>query len=86
MSYVVSPDCVACDVDGGLAILNLKTNLYFGLDEVGAEVWGLLKEPTSVPELAQSIASNFEVSQAECENDISRLLDEMAQNGLVVRA
>ncbi|WP_435171508.1 PqqD family protein [Falsirhodobacter sp. 1013] len=86
MSYVVSPDCVACDVEGGVAILNLKTNIYFGLDEVGTKVWGLLQEPASLSDLSHSVSSEFDVSQADCENDISRLLDQMAQNGLVVRA
>lgn len=86
MAYVVSPDCVACDVEGGIAILNLKTNLYFGLDEVGAEVWGLLQEPTSLPELALSISSNFEVEPDVCQADIAHLLDQMANSGLVVSA
>lgn len=86
MTYVVSPDCVACDVEGGLAILNLKTNLYFGLDEVGAEVWGLLQEPATLPELAMSISSDFEVALDVCQADIARLLDQMAESGLVVSA
>lgn len=86
MSYIVSPDCVACDVQDGIAILNLKTNIYFGLCDVGAEVWSLLQQPASLSELAGSVSSKFEVEESVCKPDIANLLDQMSHNGLIVSA
>lgn len=85
MSFIIAPDCVACDVQNGIAILNLGTNTYFGLDDVGACVWQALQKPASLSDLATAVARDFDVAQDACTPDIARLLDEMTQHGLVVR-
>jgi hypothetical protein len=36
-----STEQVSCNLNGEIAILNLKSTLYFRLDEVGACIWGL---------------------------------------------
>jgi hypothetical protein len=86
MKYVVSPECVACDVEDGVAILDLRSNTYFSLDPVGADVWQELAKPSTVDDLAQAIAAEYAVSQDACRGDIARLLDEMSRHGLIQAA
>ena len=38
MAYLVSPECVSCEVEEGIAILDLRSNTYFRLDPVGAAI------------------------------------------------
>ncbi|WP_134680583.1 PqqD family protein [Paracoccus ravus] len=83
MLYEISPDCVACEVEDGFVILNLESNLYFGLDGIGAEIWKNLEEPRSIDDLIEFTLSNYEVCAADCSNDVLALVAEMRQNGLV---
>ena len=61
---------VSCTLNDEVAILSLRSTLYFGLDEVGACVWQALEEPNRVDALCKAVASHFEVSEAACEADV----------------
>ncbi len=86
MTYIVSPDCVACDVDAGLAILDLRSNTYFSLDQVGADVWRHLSKPATVDDLAAAIAAEYAITPDQCRDDISRLIEDLSRHGLVQTA
>ena len=43
-SVVVSEEALYQEVSGEIVILDLKSESYFGLDEVGARIWQLLKQ------------------------------------------
>ncbi|TGV81338.1 PqqD family protein, partial [Mesorhizobium sp. M00.F.Ca.ET.158.01.1.1] len=36
-------DAVACEFGEGLALLNLKSNIYYSLNGVGAFIWDLIQ-------------------------------------------
>ena len=40
---VVTKDQVSADLSGEAAILNLKSGIYYGLDNVGARIWTLVQ-------------------------------------------
>jgi len=83
-SYVVAVrDQVSCELKGEAAILNLKSGIYFGLDEVGATVWSLLAEPRRVTELRDALVEEFEVDPARCVGDLMQLLADLSRHGLI---
>ena len=83
MAYLVSPECVSCKVEDGIAILDLRSNTYFSLDPVGAAVWDRMAAPVSLDELAAAIAAEYAVPPEECRGDIADLLDDMLTHGLI---
>ena len=83
MTYLVSPECVSCKVEDGIAILDLRSNTYFSLDPVGAAVWDRMAAPVSLDDLAAAIAAEYEVPPEECRGDIADLLDDMLTHGLI---
>jgi len=78
-----SDEQMAADLGGELAILNLKTGVYYGLDEVGARIWSLLKENLTVREVRDRILNEYAVETAKCEEDLRRLLSELVRHKLV---
>jgi hypothetical protein len=83
-SFVVAArDQVWCDLKGEAAILNLSSGIYYGLDEVGATVWGLLSEPRQVAELRDLLVEQFEVDADQCSRDLMALLHDLSRNGLI---
>lgn len=74
---------VSCELDGEVAILNLKTCLYFGLNRVGAVVWSALEEPKTAAEICAVIHRQFEVDEACCREDVLDLLKNLEKVGLI---
>lgn len=70
-------------VDGELVLLNTETGTYQGLTGVGPRVWELLQEPTTVQYLADTIAEEYDVADASCEEDILEFVRTMVDEKLV---
>jgi Coenzyme PQQ synthesis protein D (PqqD) len=64
-------------------VLSLKNGTYYGLDNVGAEVWRLVETPTTVGDICGKLVEMFEVDGDTCRRDVLRLVNELADNGLV---
>ena len=80
---VVSKDQVSCDLAGEVAILNLKTGIYYGLNPVGARIWSLVQAATTFAEIRDTLLDCYDVEQPTLESDIRDLLDKLAEQGLV---
>lgn len=80
---VASKEQVYCELGEETAILGLKNSVYYGLDPVGARVWGLLQQPTTVGEIRDAIVSEYDVTAEDFERDLIGLLWQMLREGLV---
>lgn len=82
-TVVATSEQVSSDLAGESVILNLKTGMYFGLNEVGASIWNLLQQPRSVQDICDHILDQYEVESDQCEQDVLRLLNELAESELI---
>jgi hypothetical protein len=76
-------DQVSRDLGEEAAILNLDTGIYYGLNSVGARIWGLLSEPIDVNEIVQVLLREYEVDTELCRSDLIKLLNELSEAGLI---
>lgn len=83
MAYLVSPECVSCAVEEGIAILDLRSNTYFSLDLVGAAIWGRMATPASLDDLTAAVSAEYDVSPQDCRDDIADLLNDMQAHDLI---
>ena len=79
----ISSDQVSCDLAGETAILNVKSGIYYGLDEVGVRVWELIQEPRAVSSVRDALLQEYDVEAALCESDLLVLLKQLNEAGLV---
>lgn len=70
-------------VDADLVILNLATNNYVGLDDIGRSIWELLEKPLRVAELCQLMTEKYTGTREEIERDVVLFLRELSGEGLV---
>ena len=82
-TVVATPEQVSCDLEGEVAILNLSSGVYYGLDPVGARIWTLLREPTTVRAVRDALAAEYDVDPDRCERDLVALLEDLVTAGLV---
>ena len=78
-------DAVACEFGDGLALLNLKSNVYYSLNGVGAFIWDLIQEPRSIGDIRGAVLARYNVDPARCQADVDALLKGLVENGLARR-
>jgi len=75
-------DAVACEFGDGLALLNLKSNIYYSLNGVSAFIWDLIQEPRSIVDIRSAVLGRYNVEPERCKADVDALLKGLADNGL----
>lgn len=75
---------LSCDLTGEAAILNLTSGTYYGLNGVGARIWSLLREPRVVQNVLDHLLDEYDVEADRCEHDLIALLQQLADEGLVI--
>jgi hypothetical protein len=83
LTIVVSKDQISRDIDGETVILNMKTGVYFGLNETGARIWQLIQQPIKIQEVIDRLADEYDVEPERCGKDIVATLNQMVINDLI---
>ena len=71
------------EVGGETVLLDLESEQYFGLDEVGTRVWALIGEGATTLGVVERLLKEYDVDRPELESDVSDLLQELAAAGLI---
>jgi trimethylamine:corrinoid methyltransferase-like protein len=82
-TVVAAREQVSCDLAGEVAILDVKSGIYYGLNAIGARIWHLIQAPQTVDAVCETILAEYDVEADRCERDILMLLQELVANGLV---
>jgi len=64
-------------------LLNLNTENYFALDEVGTRIIATLQESDSVTQAVRKLVGIYEVDEIKLTRDAIRLVEECEQYGLL---
>lgn len=82
---IVRPDVHTRMFDGELVLLDLEKGDYFGVNEVGAELWKRLAEGKSPREIARELEPQYDVEPERLLEDLVALTSELLARGLVRR-
>ena len=80
---IISPEVLFQEVSGEIVLLDLASESYFGLDEIGARIWTLLNEEKSVRQIVEVLLEEYEVDRARLEGDVNELLENLLEAGLI---
>lgn len=68
----------------GAILLSTEDEVYFGLNEVGAEIWQRLAKDRSVDAICAELRVRYpEVEEERIRSDVEELLEELSREGLV---
>ena len=79
----LSPDVISQEVSGETVLLDLNSEHYFGLDEVGTRIWQLIDSSGNLQEIYDTMLSEYEVEADQLLEDMTRLLGDIEKAGLV---
>jgi len=78
------PDSVLTrEIDGEMVLLDLASETYYGLDNVGTRIWATLVEHKTLPKARQALIAEFDVDAAVLDRDLDRLLADLEGHGLL---
>lgn len=78
-----APDVMLRVIGDEAVILNLKSELYLGLNPVGTRMWTVLHGAPSIQAAYDSLLAEFEVEPDRLRQDLNQLLDQLLKQGLI---
>ena len=79
-----SPDVLIQEISGESVLLDLASEQYFGLNEVGTCIWSLLEANGSLQRVFDELQKKYAVDPDQLESDLLELIAELKAAGLVV--
>ena len=73
----------AQEVDGEMVLLDMESENYFGLDEVGTSIWQAMQDKETLKEVFEVLLEQYEVEAEVLENDLSSFVEKLVESGLV---
>lgn len=81
---VVVPDTVIIRrLDDESVILDLATESYFGLDDVGASMWACLVGADSIEAACAALLNEYDVEPEQLRADLADFLEQLVEKGLL---
>ena len=67
-------------------MMDLDSGHYYGLDDIGSEIWRRLEAPRRLGELIDSLVADYDADRAIIAEDVRKLLAVMAEHNVVMLA
>lgn len=80
---IIPPDVLISNVGGESVILNLNSERYFGLDEVGTRMLSVLTTSNSVQTAYEMLLEEYDVENELLRQDLIDLIDRLVEQGLL---
>jgi hypothetical protein len=80
---ILSDDVLFQILAGETVLLNMETEQYFALNEIGSKIWELLSKEKNILEVFTQLLNEYEVEYETLKNDLSSLLLKMESKKII---
>lgn len=78
-----SPSVVTAEVDGEIVMMSVERGCYFGLDDIGSDIWKRIESPCSFATLVEGLVADYEADRATIMFDVQNLLGNMVAHDII---
>jgi hypothetical protein len=78
-----NPEVIAKRLDQTTVLVDISTSRIFELNETGTRIWELLGQGLDAEHIAQQLVLEFEVADSQAAEEVSKLLSQLQNEGLV---
>lgn len=79
----VTDNTVVQEMGSGIVVLNLNTERFYELDEVGKRIWELLSDNKEYSTIVDILLSEYDVSEKQLQEDLNRLIEDLKKAELI---
>jgi coenzyme PQQ synthesis protein D (PqqD) len=83
-TIALSPAVISQKASNETVLLDLDSENYFGLDEVGTRICQLIKETNELQAIFDTLLEEYDITEERLQLDLTTLLTEIEALGLVV--
>lgn len=80
---IPSKDVLLKEVDGEAVILHLAKGSYFGLDEVGTDIWNAVSKSHKVSSAFEKLVDTYDVEPATLEQEVTEFVSTLVDQGIL---
>ncbi len=80
----LSENCIVREMGNSFVILNLGTERFYELNEVGKRFWELFTDNKEYTLTLDILLEEYDVTAEQLQKDISRLIEGLKKAGLIV--
>lgn len=73
----------AQEVDGEMVLLDMNSENYFGLDDVGTDIWKAIEEKKVLKDVLKRLLEQYDVEEEVLQNDLITFVEKLQERGLV---
>lgn len=71
------------EIKGEGVILSLKNGKYYGVNPVGASIWQVVQNPSTLREIQTAISREYDVDPKSCSQEVLAFLEQMVNEELI---
>ena len=79
----ISSEVLSQEVDGETVLLDLQSESYFGLDEVGTRIWQLLNDGSNLQAVFDTLLGEYDVKEQQLGKDLQDHIAQLVNAGLI---
>lgn len=80
---VVPEQVLFRELEGESVLLNIETETYFGLDDVGTRMWNVLAEHDSIQSAYETLLAEYDVDPQTLKQDMESIIGQLHDKGLI---
>ncbi len=70
-------------LDGEAVLLSTQSEIFFGLDSVGTQIWQLIEEHSELRTVVGILLEKYDVGEEELEKELLEFIEKLHAKGLV---
>jgi hypothetical protein len=76
-------DIIAAEADQDLVMVSIEKGFYYGLSNVGREIWEAIEHPKRISDLVDELTAIYNVDRSSCEQQTLSFLDDLLNEKLL---
>lgn len=80
------PNLLDAEVQGEIVSLDVAGGDCYGFNSVASRVWTELENETTIEDICLALLEEFDVSQIDCREAVTNLINRLHNDGLVIAA
>lgn len=81
---VNAPGVIGESIDGEVVVINLDSGIYYSIEKVGADLWGMLEDGCTLEEMTETVAGSYTGERSYISGAISDFVAELQTERLIV--
>jgi hypothetical protein len=77
------PDVIAAEAGDDVVMVSIEKGHYYGVSDVGREIWGSIEHPVRVSNLIDHLVLTFNVDRPLCEQETLAFLEDLLSENLL---